>query len=146
MSDVVSFGPASGFAQTVEVGTHWFAADEPVDKGGTGTGPTPYDLLAASLGTCTSMTLGYYARREGIPLESVRVVVRHSKIHADDCASCATKDGRIDRLDREIELVGPLSAAQREDLLRIADKCPVHRTLTSEIHIQTRLTPAAVSH
>jgi putative redox protein len=139
MSDVVSFGPATGFAQIVEVGPHWFPADEPIDQGGTDTGPTPYDLLAAALGTCTSMTLGVYARREGIPLESARVIVRHSKIHAVDCTTCETKDGRIDRLDREIELTGPLSDAQRADLLRIADRCPVHRTLTAEIHIQTRL-------
>lgn len=144
MRDVVSFGPATGFAQTVEVGSHWFAADEPVDRGGTDTGPTPYDLLAAALGTCTSMTLGFYARRESIPLEHVRVIVRHSKIHAEDCAACATKEGRIDHLEREIELTGPLSAAQRDDLLRIADKCPVHRTLTSDIHITTMLASAPV--
>lgn len=143
MGDVVSFGPASGFAQIVEIGPHWLAADEPVGSGGTDTGPAPYDLLAAALGTCTSMTLTFYARREGIPLESTRVAVRHSKIHADDCAACATQDGRIDYLEREIELTGDLSAAQRADLLRIADRCPVHRTLTAEIHISTRLAPAA---
>jgi len=142
MRDVVSFGPATGFAQTVEVGSHWFAADEPVERGGTDTGPTPYDLLAAALGTCTSMTLGFYARREGIPLEDVRVVVRHARIHTEDCAACATREGRIDHLQREIELTGPLSDAQREDLLRIADRCPVHRTLTSDIHITTRLASA----
>ncbi len=139
MSEVVTSGPATGFAQTVEIGPHRFPADEPIDKGGTDTGATPYDLLAAALGTCTSMTLGYYARREHIPLESVTVHVRHSKVHAVDCESCDTTEGRIDRLDREIELTGALSEAQRADLLRIADRCPVHRTLTSKIDIQTRL-------
>lgn len=139
MSDIVTYGPAAAYAQAVEVGRHRFLADEPADKGGADTGPTPYDLLAAALGTCTSMTLGFYARRESIPLESVKVVVRHSKVHADDCAACATAEGRIDRLDCEITLTGPLSDAQRADLLRIADRCPVHRTLTSEIDIQIRL-------
>lgn len=139
MSDVVTSGSAGGYAQVVEIGPHRLSADEPVDKGGTETGPAPYDLLAAALGTCTSMTLGFYARREGIPLESATVHVRHSKIHAADCAACDTKDGRIDRLDREIALTGTLTDAQRADLLRIADRCPVHRTLTSKIDIQTRL-------
>ena len=139
MTEVISEGAASGYVQDVRMGTHRMAVDEPVDKGGTDTGPTPYDLLAGALGTCTSMTLGYYARREGLPLESVRVTVRHSKIHAEDCAACATRVGRLDHLEREIELVGPLSEAQRADLLRIADRCPVHRTLTAEIHISTRL-------
>jgi uncharacterized OsmC-like protein len=137
--ETVVYGLATQWAQSVVVGPHRFAADEPVDKGGTDTGPTPYDLLAAALGACTSMTLGYYARREGIPLVSVRVHVRHSKIHAADCASCDTQEGKVDRLDREIELEGGLSDTQRADLLRIADRCPVHRTLTSKIDIQTRL-------
>jgi putative redox protein len=139
VGDVVTSGPATGFAQIVEIGPHRFAADEPLTAGGTDTGPTPYDLLAAALGTCTLMTLGFYARREGIPLESVTVHVRHSKIHAIDCESCDTTAGRIDRLDREIALTGALTDAQRADLLRIADRCPVHRTLTSKIDIQTRL-------
>lgn len=135
----VAYGLAAEYAQTVVIGPHRLTADEPVDKGGRDTGPTPYDLLAAALGTCTSMTLGYYARREGIPLVSVRVHVRHSKIHGADCSSCDTKEARLDRLDREIELEGELSDVHRADLLRIADRCPVHRTLTSTIDIQTRL-------
>lgn len=139
MSDIVTSGPATGFAQTVEIGPHRLLADEPLEQGGTDTGPTPYDLLAAALGTCKSMTLGVYARRKGMPLESVTVHVRHSKVYADDCASCDSKDARIDRLDCAITLTGTLSDEQRADLLRIADRCPVHRTLTSKIDIQTRL-------
>jgi len=130
-------GEASGFVQTVDIGDHHLVADEPLASGGTDTGPTPYDLLAAALGTCTSMTIAYFARIRKWPLESVTVRVRHSKIHAADCAACDTKEGRIDRLDSSIELRGALSEEQRQELLRIADRCPIHRTLTSEISIQT---------
>jgi putative redox protein len=137
--DVVVRGAASGFAQTIEVGAHRLAADEPLAAGGTDTGPTPYDFLAAALGTCTSMTIAYYARRERWPLESVTVRVRHSKVHAADCASCDTKERRVDRLECAIGLTGPLSVEQRAELLRIANKCPVHRTLTSKIDIRTSL-------
>jgi putative redox protein len=133
-------GDATGFAQAITVGRHRLAADEPISAGGTDTGPNPYDLLLAALGTCTSMTLALYARRKQWPLQTVTVRLRHSRVHAADCASCDTKEGRLDQIDREIELTGPLSAEQRTRLLEIADKCPVHRTLTSEIHIQTRLT------
>lgn len=136
--DVVVRGGASGFAQTVEIGMHHLTADEPVAGGGTDTGPTPYDLLAAALGTCTSMTLAVYARRRGWPLDTVSVRVQHSRVHAADCAACETKEGRIDRLERVIEMTGALTADQRRDLLAIADRCPVHRTLVSEIDIVTR--------
>ena len=125
----------------VTIGAHSFAADEPVAAGGGDTGPSPYDLLCAALGACTSMTVSVYARRKGWPLESVKVHVRHSKIHARDCAECETKEGMVDRLEREIELVGAVDEAQRQRLLEIANKCPVHRTLTSEISIATRLIP-----
>jgi putative redox protein len=137
--DIVVRGAAAGFAQTIEVGGHRLTADEPIAAGGTDTGPTPYDLLAASLGTCTSMTIAYFARRREWPLESVTVHVRHSKVHVADCASCDTSERRIDRLDRIIELTGALTDAQREELLGIADRCPVHRTLTARIDIQTTL-------
>jgi putative redox protein len=136
---VVVRGPASGFAQTVEVGDHRLTADEPLAAGGTDTGPTPYDLLAAALGSCTSMTISYYARRNQWPLESVTVRVGHSRIHAADCKQCHTKEGRVERLELAIELTGPLSAEQRQELLRIAGRCPVHKTLKSEIDIQTSL-------
>jgi uncharacterized OsmC-like protein len=108
-------------------------------KGGQDRGPTPYDLLAAALGSCTSMTIGYAARRRQWALESVLVQVRHSKVHAEDCVSCETKGGLIDRLERTIALSGPLTDDQREELLRVADRCPMHRTLRSEIDIRTAL-------
>ena len=137
--DVIVRGDAAGFAQAVEVGTHRFAGDEPVAAGGTDTGPSPYDLLLAAFGTCTSMTIGLYARRKGWPLEGVTVRLRHEKIHATDCADCETKVGKIDRIEREIQLVGAgLTDEQRAKLMEIADKCPVHRTLVSEINIKTR--------
>jgi putative redox protein len=136
---VVVSGEATGFAQDVSVGRHRLLADEPESSGGTDTGPTPYDLLLAALGTCTSMTVSLYARRKGWPLEHVRVRLRHGRIHAKDCADCETKHGMIDRIERELELTGELSDEQRARLLAIAEKCPVHRTLTSEIRIDSRL-------
>lgn len=137
-SDVIVRGNATGFAQSIEVGGHQFGADEPVAFGGTDSGPSPYDLLLAALGSCTSMTIGYFARRKGWPLESVKVVLRHSKIHATDCEECETKQGKIDRIERDIHLTGTLSPEQHAKLLEIADKCPVHQTLVSEINIKTK--------
>ncbi|RMH44103.1 MAG: OsmC family peroxiredoxin [Deltaproteobacteria bacterium] len=139
MNHVTVRGGSSGFAQDITVGPHHLKADEPVDLGGTDTGPSPYDLLLAALGACTSMTLRMYADRKGWPLAGVTVTLRHEKIHARDCADCETKVGRIDRIERVIALDGDLDADQRERLLEIADKCPVHRTLLSEIRIDTRL-------
>ena len=127
------------FAETVRVGTHVLAADEPVSNGGTNSGPNPYDYLLAALGACTAMTLRLYARQKNWPLQKVRVWLKHDKIHAADCADCDTKEGKIVQIDRQIVLDGPLDQAQRERLLQIADRCPVHRTLTSEIRIRTRL-------
>src|SRR3954467_11260567 len=135
---VIVRGDATGFAQKVEMGRHQLIADEPADFGGTDTGPSPYDLLLAALGTCTSMTIGFYARRMKMPLEQITIALRHSKIHAKDCADCETKEGRIDEIDREIHLTGPLSDEQRTKLMEMADRCPVHRTLTSEIKIRTK--------
>ena len=135
---VIVRGNSAGFAQAVEIGEHRLAGDEPVAFGGTNTGPSPYDLLLASLGTCTSMTISFYARRRGWPLETVIVSLYHSKIHAIDCAECETKEGKIDRIEREIHLTGPLTDEQRSKLMEIADRCPVHQTLTSEINIRTR--------
>ena len=137
--EVIVEGPSSGFRQDVYAGPHITVADEPTSFGGTDAGFTPYDLVLAGLGACTSMTISMYARRKGWPLEAVRVRLRHSKIHAVDCADCETRAGKLDQIDREIELTGALDQAQRDRLLEIADKCPVHRTLTSEIRIATRL-------
>jgi uncharacterized OsmC-like protein len=136
---VVVHGSAKGFVQEISVGSHRLTADEPLALGGTDTGPSPYDLLSSALGACTSMTVSLYARRKQWPLESVTVKLRHSKIHAADCEDCEQKTGTIDRIERDVELHGALTEEQRTRLLEIANKCPVHKTLTSQIHIQTRL-------
>jgi uncharacterized OsmC-like protein len=136
---VVVRGSGAGFAQEIHAGRHRIVADEPASAGGTDTGPSPYDLLLAALGACTSMSVGMYARRKAWPLEEVTVHLRHSKIHAIDCAECETKDGMLDRIERDIHFTGPLTDEQRSKLLEIANKCPVHRTLTSEIDIVTRV-------
>lgn len=129
----------SGFVQTIRARKHRLAADEPVEVGGTDTAPSPYELLLAALGACTSMTVRLYANRKKIPLERVRVKLLHSKIHAVDCAECETRDGKIDQIERVVELIGPLTEEQRARLLEIANRCPVHRSLEAEIHIPTRL-------
>jgi len=133
-------GGARGMAQRVRAGRHELKADEPTSvPGGTDTGPSPYDLLLAALGSCTSMTLRMYADRKGWDLTGVEVRLRHAKIHAQDCAECDTKTGRIDVIEREIALDGELSEEQRARLIEIADRCPVHRTLRSETMIRSRL-------
>ena len=139
MSSVTVRGGARGLIQEIEAGRHYLTADEPLSAGGADAGPSPYDYLLAALGTCTSMTLSMYARQKQWPLEGVTVRLSHSRIHAADCAECETKEGKLDRIDREIALAGPLSAEQRARLLEIAERCPVHRTLTSEISIKSRL-------
>ena len=128
---------ASKFQQTVSVGPHRLLADEPVAAGGEDTGPGPYDYLLAGLGACTSMTMRLYADRKSLPLERVTVTLQHSKIYAKDCAECETREGMLDQIDRVISMEGALDPEQRKKLMEIADKCPVHRTLTSEIHIVT---------
>ncbi len=126
------------FAQSISAGRHALRADEPASVGGEDSGPTPYGLLLASLGACTSMTLRMYAERKQIPLDRVTVRLRHEKIHASDCGDCETREGRIDSIEREILLEGELDAATRARLLEIADRCPVHRTLHGEVRITTR--------
>jgi putative redox protein len=140
---VVAEAAAGTLAQQISFGGNFtMRADEPTDYGGTDTGPGPYDLLIAALGACTVMTMRMYARRKGIPLRRGRVALSHGKIHAADCADCETKEGKIDRIDRVISLEGDLTKEQRDGLLRIAEKCPVHRTLTNEISIVTKLADA----
>jgi len=136
---VVVRGSAAGFAQEIHAGPHRLHADEPASAGGTDSGPSPYDLLLAALGACTSMTVAMYARRKAWPLDEVTVHLRHSKIYATDCAECETKEGMLDRIERDIHFAGQLTEEQRSKLLEIANKCPVHRTLTSEIDIETRV-------
>ena len=127
-----------GLAQQIVSGEHRWRADEPMPFG-TDTGPAPYDLLLASLGTCTSMTLRLYAQRKGIDLQRITVRLQHYRIHAEDCRDCETKSGSLDRIDREIELSGNLDEIQKQRLLEIAERCPVHRTLKAEINIRTSL-------
>ncbi len=129
------------FQQEVLTGRHRLLADEPVAAGGTDTGPDPYALLLSGLGACTAMTVRMYATRKQWPLERISVSLHHSRVHAADCDECETKEGLVDRIDRAIALQGPLDAAQRARLMEIADKCPVHRTLTSEIDIRTVESP-----
>ncbi|PXY27906.1 bifunctional alpha/beta hydrolase/OsmC family protein [Prauserella muralis] len=137
---VVSETGDGPLGQRIEASRHVLAADEPAPIGAD-SGPAPYDLLLAALGSCTSMTVRMYAERKGWPLEHVSVALRHSRIHAEDCAHCETRAGRLDRIERTIRLEGDLDAGQRERLLAIADKCPVHRTLRSEVDIRTEPQP-----
>jgi putative redox protein len=132
-------GGADGFAQEIVAGRHQLRSDEPVSVGGTDTGATPYDLLLAALGSCTSMTVGMYARRRKWPLARVTVRLSHSRVHARDCAACDTEDAMLTVIDRDLEFEGPLSDEQRERLLDIANRCPVHLTLTSRIDVRTTL-------
>jgi uncharacterized OsmC-like protein len=136
--DVVVRGKANGFLQEAAVGPYQIKIDEPVSYGGTDSAPTPYDYLLVALGSCTSMTVGLYARSKKWPLEEVIVSLHHSRIHAKDCADCETKVGMLDQIELEIEMKGDLTDEQRAKLLEIANKCPVHRTLKSEIDIAVR--------
>lgn len=138
---VVRVAEAGGgkFAQTISAGRHTLRADEPESAGGNDSGLSPYQLLLAGLGACTSMTLRLYADQKGWPLEKVAVELAHEKIHAADCSECETREGKVDRIERVVELSGALDETQRARLLEIANKCPVHRTLHSEVSIPTRL-------
>ena len=141
-ADVVVRGNVSGFLQEVVSGRHHLRADEPVSAGGNDAAPGPYDYLLIALGVCTSMTVGLYARRKQIPLEDITVSLSHSRIHAKDCEECETKEGMLDRIDTRIKLSGALTAEHRAKLMEIAGKCPVHRTLKSEIDILLRVDEA----
>jgi uncharacterized OsmC-like protein len=136
--DVLVHGNARNFRQEIVAGKHNLAADELVSAGGSDAGPDPYDYLLTALGACTSMTVGLYARRRQFPLDHITVSLWHSRIYAQDCEECETKEGMLDRIELELELTGSLTAGQRATLMEIAAKCPVHRTLTSEINIRMR--------
>ena len=135
---IVTDSSAGSYTQQIAAGHHRLVADEPRPIGND-TGPTPYDLLLGALGACTSMTVRMYAERKRWPLERVRVTLQHSRIHARDCADCETSNGWINHIDRIIELTGDLDETQRQRLLHIAERCPVHQTLASEVRIATSL-------
>ncbi|HXI12902.1 MAG TPA: OsmC family protein [Thermoanaerobaculia bacterium] len=127
------------FRNEVRAGDHTIVMDEPESAGGTNSGATPYDLLAAALGGCTSMTLHFYAKRESLPLEGVEVTIDHGREHAKDCEACLTTTGYIHRFNLKIKLTGPLTGEQKTTLLGVARRCPVYKTLTSEINIEETL-------
>jgi putative redox protein len=141
---VVTENGRGALQQDVVIGRHLLIADEPVSAGGLDGGPDPYGYLLAALGACTSMTLRLYANRKSLPLRGVSVALRHGKIHAADCEACETKQGMLDRIDRTVTLEGDLDDGMRAKLLEIADKCPVHRTLTSEVLIRSKLVDTTV--
>jgi putative redox protein len=138
IAHVIVRGTVANFQQEITAGKHHFVADEPVSAGGGDAGPDPYDYLLTALGVCTSMTIGFYARRNRMPLENITVSLSHSRIYAADCGECETKQGMLDRIDVEVELTGSLTEEQHAKLMQVAAKCPVHRTLTSEINIRLR--------
>jgi len=142
---VVVRGHPGVLTQTARTGSHQMVIDEPLSLGGADIGPTPYDLLLTSLGACTAITLRLYAARKGWPLEDVEVSLSHDRIHAEDCVDCGARTGMVDRIDRDIRIIGDLDEEQRQRLLQIADACPVHKTLSNEIHIVTHRvdTPSA---
>jgi putative redox protein len=137
--EVVVEGKTTGFSQRIRARNLTFSADEPLSKNGTNLGPNPYELLLASLGACTSMTLKMYSERKHWPLEAVRVTLRHRRVHAEDCGDCEKQEGMIDVIDEKLELHGDLSEEQRQRLLEISFRCPVHRTLLNEIKIRSEL-------
>ena len=132
----------TGLRQEISAGRHTLVADEPLPEG-QDDGPNPYELLLSALGACTSMTVRMYAEQKKLPLRRVSVELAHDKVHAADCAECETREGKIDKIERVMTLEGDLDDAQRQRLLEIADKCPVHRTLHSEVWIPTRLASAS---
>lgn len=135
MGQPVVLRARGSFRTEVEAGPHQWVLDEPVDAGGGGEGPTPYDMLASALGGCTTMTLNYYAKRENLPLEGVELTVTHDRQNAKDCSDCATQAGWIHRFHVQIRLIGPLSDEQKQHLMAIAARCPVRKTLQSEMRV-----------
>jgi putative redox protein len=138
METMVSESGKGRYTQEIIIGTHVLTADEPIENGGNDSGPSPYEFLLAGLGACTSMTLRMYAELKKMPLKKVIVTLQHEKIYAKDCAEC-DNNSKIDHINRQIELQGDLTEDHRKKLLEIANKCPVHRTLTSQISITTKL-------
>jgi len=135
---VVVRGTGWNFVQEITAGSHWFQADEPISFGGTNLAPDPHDYLMASLGACTSMMVGLQARKRRWPLEDINVSLKHSRIQAKDCDECVTEDGMVDRIDVAVELTGPLTAEQRNELMKTAATCPIHQALKGEINVRLR--------
>ena len=142
--EVTVTGGPSSLRQVILVGPHELFADEPKASGGHDEGPDPYELLLSALGSCTNMTLRMYADRKGWPLKDIRVVLTHLKNYARDCGNCEEPAAMLDRIVRRITLIGELSAEQRQKLLVIANLCPVHKSLTSRIDVQTELVDPSV--
>jgi uncharacterized OsmC-like protein len=134
---VVTESEAAPYGQRIAAGGHQLTSDEPATVGGADSGPTPYDLLLSSLGACTSITVRMYAERKGWPLRRVTVRLRHRRIHARDCEDCETETGYLDHIERELQFDGELTEEQRARLLDIAERCPVHRLLHSEVLTST---------
>ena len=141
---VTVIGGHSGLRQAISVGPHHLIADEPKTSGGSDAGPDPYELLLSALGSCTNMTLRMYADRKKWPLKEIRVALTHSKNYSNDCVNCEQPTAMLDRIQRRIMLLGELSAEQRQRLLEIANLCPVHKSLTSSINIQTELVSSSL--
>ena len=141
---VTVIGGPSSLRQVISAGRHQLFADEPKASGGHDEGPDPYELLLSALGSCTNMTLRMYADRKGWPLKEIRVVLTHSKNYPEDCGNCEEPAAMLNRIVRRITLIGELSAEQRQKLLVIANLCPVHRSLTSRIVVQTELVDLSV--
>jgi uncharacterized OsmC-like protein len=140
VTDIVVRSQA-GLAQTIDVRSHHLTADEPIDAGGSDLGPDPYELLLSALGACTAITVRMYAQRQGWPLESIEVALQHERIHAEDCAECATREGFLDKITKLITLRGPLDTEQRQRLMDVSERCPVQKTLQHEVHIESRFIP-----
>ena len=136
---VTVIGGPSALRQAISVGPHHMIADEPKTSGGSDAGPDPYELLLSALGSCTNMTLRMYADRKKWPLKEIRVALTHLKNYANDCVNCDQPTAMLDRIERRIMLIGELTVEQRQRLLEIANLCPVHKSLTSRIDIQTEL-------
>jgi putative redox protein len=137
---VTADGDQTRFLQKISVGPHFLQADELSDVGGNDAGPNAYELLLAALGACIGTTLRMYADRKQWPLQTVHVELSHRKIPIEEGEESGSKSGMVDRIDVGVSVIGNLSEEQRNRLLEIADKCPVHRTLVSEVQIQTKLT------
>ena len=135
---VVAENGKGRYQQAITAGQHQLIADEPASMGGADAGPAPFDFIMSGLGACTSMTLRQYAKRHGLSVDDIEVSLSHTRDHAEDCAASAARPVKIDRIVQRIDIHGHLSALERERLLEVAERCPVHRTLDANPRIETR--------